>query len=96
VGLWRNLLSGGLDRQEERLRRGVGEQLRAQRSGDGKWRVFPFWYTVLALSEMDLPEARHELEYAAPALEQAAERRPASSVVGERRRALARRALGLV
>src|SRR5215471_16779948 len=68
VGFWRNLLSGGLDRQEERLRRGVAEALRGMRAGQGKWRVFPFWYTVLALSEMDLPEARAELDYAAPAL----------------------------
>src|SRR5215510_12232208 len=50
VGLWRNLLSGGLDRREERLQRGAA-QLRAARDGDQGWRKFPFWYTVLALSE---------------------------------------------
>jgi hypothetical protein len=93
VGLWRNLLSGGLDRQEERLRRGVAEALRAMRAGQGKWRVFPFWYTVLALSEIDLPEARAELNYAAPLLEGAAKRSPPSSVHGKRRHALARRIL---
>jgi hypothetical protein len=92
VGFWRNLLSGGLDRQEERLRRGVAEALRAMRAGQGKWRVFPFWYTVLALSEMDLPEARAELKYAAPVLEGAARRKP-SSVHGQRRQALALRVL---
>lgn len=93
VGLWRNLLSGGLDRQEERLRRGVAEVLQGMRAGRGKWRVFPFWYTVLALSEMDLPEARAELDYVAPVLEAAAERRPPSSVHGQRRHALATRIL---
>ncbi len=96
VGLWRNLLAGGLDRQEERLRKGVGELLRAHRAGAGKWRVFPFWYTVLALTEMDLPEARKELEYAAPVLERVAARRSPSSVHGKRRHELARRALGAV
>lgn len=94
VGLWRNLLSGGLDRLEERLRKGVGEWLRAQRTGAGKWRVFPFWYTVLALAEMDLTEARQELEYVAPVLERTAKRAAASSVHGKRRQELARRALG--
>jgi hypothetical protein len=94
VGLWRHLLAGGLDRQEERLRKGVGEVLREQRAGGGKWRVFPFWYTVLALAEMDLPEARRELEYAAPLLERAAARGGAAGVHARRRQALARRALG--
>lgn len=96
VGLWRNLLSGGLDRQEERLRKGVAGALRAQRTGDGKWRVFPFWYTVLALSEMDLPEARAELKYAALSLERAAKRAAPASLHGQRRHALACRVLGLV
>ena len=91
VGLWRNLLSGGLDRQEERLRKGVGQVLRANRAGEGKWRVFPFWYTVLALSEMDVPEARKELEYAAPVLERTAQRPPAKGVYAKRRHALAAR-----
>src|SRR5215471_11822749 len=66
VGLWRNLLSGGLDRREERLRRGAGH-LRSMRDGEHGWRAFPFWYTVLALSEMDSREATAELTHAAPA-----------------------------
>lgn len=93
VGLWRNLLAGGLDRREERLRKGVGQFLRAHRTGQGKWRVFPFWYTVLALTEMDLPEARKELEYVAPVLERTARGELPSSVHGKRRHELARRAL---
>ena len=84
VGLWRNVLSGGLDRREERLRRGA-LHLRSVRDGKHGWRKFPFWYTVLALSEMDSSEATAELKYAAPALERA-ERRTASSGVYARRR----------
>src|SRR5262245_11111183 len=61
VGLWRNLLAGGLDRQEERLRRGA-LHLRSMRDGEHQWRRFPFWYTVLALTEMDSAEARAELQ----------------------------------
>lgn len=52
VGFWRNLLAGGLDRQDERLRRGAAH-LRSMRNGTHQWRRFPFWYTVLALSEMN-------------------------------------------
>ena len=95
VGLWRNLLSGGLDRQEERLGRGV-DYLRSQRDGEGEWRKFPFWYTVLALSDIDLPEARKELEYAAPGLEHTANRRPAATSYAQRRHSLAQRALARV
>jgi len=95
VGLWRNLLAGGLDRQAERLERGIGH-LRTMRSAEGQWRRFPFWYTVLALSEIDLPEASKELKYAAPLLERAAQRAPAATVYSHRRHALSLRALGRV
>ena len=96
VGVWRNLLSGGLDRREERLRRGVGEFLRASRSGGGKWRAFPFWYTVLALTEMEGPEAREELLYAAPVLERAAQGARGAAPYADRRHEVARRAIGLI
>ncbi|MGC4088138.1 MAG: hypothetical protein QM756_09605 [Polyangiaceae bacterium] len=96
VSMWRNLLSGGLDRHEERLEMGVTGFLRAHRSTGAKWRVFPFWYTVLALSEMKLRAARAELEFVAPTLERAAKRRVPSDVYGIRRRALASRALSAI
>lgn len=92
VGLWRNLLAGGLDRRDERLQRGASH-LRSMRDGDRQWRRFPFWYTVLALSEMDNAEARAELRYAAPALERAAGRAVPSAVHGRRRHELAVRTL---
>ena len=92
VGLWRNLLAGGLDRHEERLQRGA-LHLRSMRDGEHQWRRFPFWYTVLALREMDSAEARLELKYAAPALEHAASRPVPSSVYARRRHELAVRTL---
>jgi hypothetical protein len=92
VGMWRNLLAGGLDRREERLRRGA-LHLRSVRDGEDGWRKFPFWYTVLALSEMDSNEAKAELKYAAPALERAAGRAMPSAVYGRRRHELAARTL---
>jgi hypothetical protein len=92
VGLWRNLLGGGLDRQDERLQRGA-EYLRSMRDGDHQWRRFPFWYTVLALSEMDSAAATTELRYAAPALERAASRAVPSALYARRRHELAVRTL---
>jgi hypothetical protein len=92
VGLWRNLLSGGLSRREERLRRGV-LHLRSVRDGEHGWRRFPFWYTLLALSEMEMDEAKAELKYAAPVLERTATRPVAAGVYARRRQQLATRTL---
>jgi hypothetical protein len=92
VGLWRNLLAGGLDRHEERLQRGA-LHLRSMRDDEHQWRRFPFWYTVLALSEMDCTEARAELKHAAPTLERAARRAAPSAVYARRRHELAVRTL---
>jgi hypothetical protein len=92
VGLWRNLLSGGLDRGEERLRRGA-LHLQSVRDGAHGWRRFPFWYTVLALSEMDTKEAKAEMRYASPVLERTAARRLPSALYARRRHELAARAL---
>jgi hypothetical protein len=92
VGVWRHLLAGGLDRQDERLQGGL-KHLRSMRDGDGGWRRFPFWYTVLALSDIDTSEAAKELRYAAPQLERVAEGRPGSTTYAMRRHALASRVL---
>ena len=92
VGLWRNLVAGGLDRHEERLRRGASH-LRSMRDDEHQWRRFPFWYTELALSEMGNAEARMELKYAAPALERAARGAVPSAVYARRRHELAVRTL---
>lgn len=92
VGLWRNLLSGWLSDSDERLRRGASH-LRSLRDGEHGWRTFPFWYTVLALSEMDNAAAKAELKYAAPALERAAARKVPSAVYARRRHELATRTL---
>lgn len=94
VGLWRHLIAGGLDRQEERLVKGV-RALGSKRDGRGGWRTFPFWYTVLALSEIDVPAAATELRHVSDKLERAAAR-SAGTRTGMRRKTLAQRALGRV
>jgi hypothetical protein len=95
VGLWRNLLSGGLDRQDERLQKGAAH-LRSMRKGASEWRKFPFWYTVLALSEMDNEAANAELKYAAPELTRVANRPVPASPYARRRHELAVRTLNRV
>jgi hypothetical protein len=92
VGLWRNVLAGGLDRQSERLGLGL-TTLHARRDGAGGWKAFPFWYTVLALTEMDHPGARTELAYAADRIRAEASRSPGTNPYSHRRNAVARRAI---
>ena len=98
VGMWRHLLAGGFDHKEERLERGL-TCLRDSRKGNGEWRVFPYWYTVLTLVEIDLPQAREELRYGASRLEVAAKKNPGPDPIRPwpaRRAELARRALARI
>jgi hypothetical protein len=95
VGLWRNVLAGGLDRQNERLALGL-TTLHARRDGEGGWKAFPFWYTVLALTEMDHPAARAELAYAADRIRAEAARSRGTSPYSQRRTAVARMAIDVL
>lgn len=95
VGMWRNVLAGGLDRHEERLAKGV-RRLKTLRDGEGKWTRMPFWYTVLALADIDLAEARAELKYAGALIERTAAKSRARDEWEQRRVALARRAAGRI
>lgn len=94
VGLWRHLSVGGLDRQSERLQKGI-PTLRQRRDSKGGWRAFPFWYTVQLLAEVDLPSAKAELRYAAGQIERAASGRT-TSTLAHRRRWIAARALAVI
>jgi hypothetical protein len=92
---WRHLSVGGLFEQEERLMAGLDE-LRNHRQDSGRWRKFPFYYALLALTEMPLPEAKLEIEHAAPACERVLKASPKPGKYDVRRRALAEKALGMV
>jgi len=89
---WRHITVGGLDRNEERLAAGM-EALRAHRTDDGRWGRFPFYYTLLALSEMNLGSALDEMRHAAPLLERYVKRRVTGSRFPERRREISKRIL---
>jgi len=92
VSYWRHLAVGGLDHAEHRLATGV-KHLKSRRQDNGRWGLYPFWYTLLALTEIDLPSARKELHYVAPVCERLLKRRPSDEVFAARRRALAERVL---
>ena len=54
---WNEILEKGLKR------------IRKARTSDGRWHGFPFYYTLLTLSEIDLPSAKAELRHASKAAE---------------------------
>ena len=91
ASFWRHLSVGGLTKHEQILDAGM-KTLKRYRLGDGKWRRFPFYYTLLALSEIDNPGALAEMRYAAPVLEKMVNR-AARNKFGQRRKALAERIL---
>jgi len=47
----------------ETLERGI-DNIKKARTADGRWRRFPFYYTLLTFSELDTPSAETELRHA--------------------------------
>jgi hypothetical protein len=93
VAVWRNMQSGGFAPSERFLSAGLAT-LRARRDGQGRWRSYPYFYTLLCLVESALPAALDELRYAAPGCERLARRKAgAGGAFGARRTALAQHVL---
>ena len=92
VAYWRHVMVGGLDRNEERLAAGM-TALRARRTDDGRWSRFPFYYTLLALSELDVGLAVDEMRHAAPLLQRYVRRKIVKAKFSERRRIICERIL---
>lgn len=84
VAVWRYLAIGGLEDAERRLDAHL-RRLAAHRDGKGRWQRFPFYYTLLALSELDHPHARVEIQYAAPTCERMLRRAPKDDPIIARR-----------
>jgi hypothetical protein len=72
------------------------EYLKEHRDGNGRWRRFPFYYTLLALTEIPGPAAVREIRYAAPSLESMLSRRGRRGRFDARRREVAERALARI
>jgi hypothetical protein len=92
ASVWRVISAGGYHISPGFIERGL-KRLAELRDGAGRWRVFPYWYTLLALVEMDSKAAVSELRYAAPLLERCVARPPRAGVSAQRRHTLAQRAL---
>jgi hypothetical protein len=92
VGLMRYLATGGLADSEKRLNAHIA-MLSRHRDGKGRWKRFPFYYTLLALSESDLPTAVEEMRYTAPACERVLGRSPKDDVFALRQRDVVERVL---
>lgn len=92
--LWRHMAVGGLkDADPTRWLNAGTKGLKSLRDGEGRWQRFPYYYTLLALSEIGLPGAVAEMRYAAPRLERLLKRKPKNDAFDERRRVLAGRVL---
>jgi hypothetical protein len=92
VSFWRHLAAGGLDSPGPRFEDGL-RVLASCRSASGRWNRFPFLYTLLALTEMELPEAGKELRWAAPAAERSLKALRGAGRFPKRRRAVLGQAL---
>jgi hypothetical protein len=68
VALWRHLLASGQQDDTRRIENGLKE-LHRYRDGKGRWKRFPFFYTLLALGEMTKPAVQDEIRYAAPVIQ---------------------------
>lgn len=87
VAYWRSLTTGCLDHAEERLSIGL-KTLKSLRDGKGKWRRFPYYYTLLALSSINLPDAREELLYTSKTMEKALRKTSMNDLYKSRRNQL--------
>ena len=94
VSFWRHLAAGGLDNPVPRFKDGL-RALAGCRIDNGRWNRFPFFYTLLALNEIDLPDARKELRWAAPAAERSLKTLRGTGRFPKRRRAVLEQALAL-
>jgi len=90
--LWRHAVVGTFQKKERLLEQGV-KTLKMLRRGDGQWRRFPFYYTLLAISEVDHTLALAEMKYAAPVLERMLKRKATADKYSIRRHTLAERVL---
>jgi hypothetical protein len=85
---------GNFDQKEDHLKKGL-QLIKNQRSGDGKWHRFPFYYTIYTLLDIDLEQALAELRYARPLLEKYVNKTK-DDIYSNRRRAIISKALAKV
>jgi len=87
IGLWRYLNAGGLPEYRKYITDGI-RSLHSNRDEAGKWGRFPFYYTLLALSEIEDEAALKEINYAMTACERALKRMNKTNTFSRRKRDL--------
>ena len=92
---WRNLSAEGVDRNKKILKAGI-KILNSLRDGNGKWKRFPFYYSLYSLSDIELPEAKEELRYTANVCERLQRTMRKDGKYAERRFKLVERVLSIV
>lgn len=97
---WRNLTAGNLSDPEKHLNAGLRD-LKEYRDGKGKWRSYPYYYTLLALEEIAESDYSPkgliaEMKYSAGGLERLMKRRSVRDKYDARRQALAERILNRI
>jgi hypothetical protein len=68
IALWRGVNAARPAGWEEVLEKGL-TRLKQARTPEGRWRGYPFYYTLLTLAEIDSPAALQEQSYAAKVVE---------------------------
>ena len=91
--LWRHLAVGLGQIDRDAWLAAAMRSLKAHRSGRGRWKSFPFYYTLLSLVEHDHPAVLRELRYTRPACEYKVNSKPKDDPHDARRRLLAERVL---
>ncbi len=92
IGFMRYLTVSKLEDSEQRLENHI-QVLKKRRDGKGRWNGFPFYYTLLALSEINLPSAIRELQYSIPACKRSLKRTTGTDKFSRRRQAIIQKVL---
>ncbi|MDZ4713445.1 MAG: hypothetical protein SGI89_14135 [bacterium] len=95
VAYWRNLSGEGVAENKTELENGI-KFLKAQRDGKGGWRRFPFYYTLLALTGIDIPSAKDEMRYASAVCERYVKRKSSEDKYTRRKKEIAKKVLSLI
>lgn len=95
AALWRNLSAEGVGKNKKALETGI-KYLKSLRDGKGKWKRFPFFYTLLALTDINLPASKEELTYASEVCKKYLNRKSTGDVYGKRKRDIAKKVLELI
>lgn len=95
AALWRNVSAEGNSKNAKFFDSGI-KYLKSFRDGKGKWNRFPFFYTLLALTDINTDSAKEEMKYASNVCEGYLNRKGKDDIYAKRKKEIARRVLELI